>query len=73
MILRHERSAVNLLHIYRTSFSKNTSRRLFLFYEAPDYRVTFFTEINVTFLSYLQHKKIFSSSYNGKGETEAIV
>ena len=30
IVLRHECSPVNLLHIFRTPFSKNTSGRLFL-------------------------------------------
>ena len=33
IILRHGRTPVNLLHIFRTPFPKNTSERLLLKYE----------------------------------------
>ena len=44
IILRHGCSPVNLLHIFRTPFPKNTSRRLFLIFPSvcnDDHEITF--------------------------------
>ena len=42
--LQHGRSPVNLLHVFRTSFSKNTSGRLLLLLDLLNTHLTFFLE-----------------------------